>query len=317
MKMRTRLSRSYVVFIFTLMLLFVSAAFSNSAEALRARPDLIVSSVGLTSDNWIQITLKNIGPGPIPLSQFNSASVGLIEGNSVRGSYALHVIDPDKNLMRPGGSATFIWSSIILRPGTHRLGAIVDITNAVDETREDNNRFEPRTFVVKAKPDLGLYGYMKIGKRKKQVDWNRTVTLTPEDVLLVSGGKVAFDIYYGYREYNGGPASGFKNKLYFNSSVVSIQSNLSLRPKEIRHVATQAYLGPGDGRLCLKIDADDNVHETREDNNYGCINVVFSGFDANGTGSIIHPPIGKVKNIPRKPPRFVLPNEKVKAGVPR
>ncbi len=317
MKMQTCPAKSPIVLVFTMLFLFVSAAFANSALALMAKPDLIVSSVDLTRDNWIQITLKNIGPGPIPLSQFNSASVGLIEGNSVRGSYALNVIDPDKKLIRPGGSVTFIWNSIILRPGTYKLGAIVDNTSAIDEVREDNNVYRPRTFVVKAKPDLGLYGYMKIGKRKKQVDWNRTVTLTPEDVLLVSGGKVAFDIYYGYREYNGGSASGFKNKLYFNSAVVSIQSNLSLRPKEIRHVATQAYLGPGDGRLCLKIDADDNVRETREDNNYGCINVVFSGFDANGTGSIIHPPIGKVKNIPRKPPRFVLPNEKVKAGVPR
>ena len=289
MKMRTRLSRPLIVFIFTVLVLFVSAAFTNCAKALIARPDLIVSSVGLTRCNWIQITLKNIGPGPIPLSQFNSASVGLIEGNSIRGNFALHVIDPDKNLRRPGGSVTFIWSSIILRPGTHRLGAIVDITNAVDETREDNNRFEPRTFVVKGKPDLAFYGYMKIGKRKKQVDWGRTVTLTPEDVLLVSGGKVAFDIYYGYREFNGGPASGFKNKLYFNSSVVSIQRNLALRPKEIRHAATQAYLGPGDGRLCLKIDADDDVHETREDNNYGCINVIFRDSETDGTGPIIHP----------------------------
>ncbi len=289
MKMQTCPAKSPIVVIFTVLFLFVSAAFANSALALMAKPDLIVSSVGLTSDNWIQITLKNIGPGPIPLSQFNSASVGLIKGNSIRGNFALHVIDPDKNLRRPGGSVTFIWSSIILRPGTHRLGAIVDITNAVDETREDNNRFEPRTFVVKGKADLAFYGYMKIGKRKKQVDWGRTVTLTPEDVLLVSGGKVAFDIYYGYREFNGGPASGFKNKLYFNSSVVSIQRNLSLGPKEIRHAATQAYLGPGDGRLCLKIDADDDVHETREDNNYGCINVIFRDSETDGTGSIIHP----------------------------
>jgi hypothetical protein len=127
--------------------------------------------------------------------------------------------------------------------------------------------------------DLGMYGFLQIGKNKRQVKWNETITLTPADATLISAGKPAFEIYYSYREYNGGPASGFKNKIFFNNQLVSQQTNLSVGPKEIKSVHTQAYLGPQNGKLQIKIDADNEVVETREDNNFGFyVNLNFQGF---------------------------------------
>lgn len=130
------------------------------------------------------------------------------------------------------------------------------------------------------KPDLGMYGFLKIGKNKKQVRWNQTIELTPDDAFLVSNGKPAFDLYYSYREYADVAVPGpFKNKIYFNGKVVSQQTNLSAGPKEIKNVHTQAYLGPQDGKLQIKVDADNEVNESREDNNFHFyVNVKFTGF---------------------------------------
>ena len=130
------------------------------------------------------------------------------------------------------------------------------------------------------KPDIGMYGFLKIGRFKKEVKWNETIVLTPDDATLVSGGKPAFEIYYSIREYDDVAAPGpFKNKMLFNGNLVSQQTNLSLAPFEIRDIHTQAYLGPQAGKLQIKIDADNEVSESREDNNFNFfINLNFRGF---------------------------------------
>jgi hypothetical protein len=128
--------------------------------------------------------------------------------------------------------------------------------------------------------DLGTYGFLKIGKNKKEVKWNETVVLTPEDATLISGGKAAFEISYSYREYNGFSASGFRNSLLFNGQEVTQQTNLSIGPKEIKEVHTQAYFGLQDGKLQIKIDADNAIPEIREDNNFNFfVTIKFKGFD--------------------------------------
>jgi len=87
-------------------------------------------------------------------------------------------------------------------------------------------------------------------------------------------------VYYAYREYNGAAVAGpFKNKILFNGKLVSQQTNLSAGPSKIKNVHTQAYLGPQNGKLQIKIDADNEVSESREDNNFGfTVNLKFSGF---------------------------------------
>jgi len=136
-----------------------------------------------------------------------------------------------------------------------------------------------QSMVTTKLPDLGMYGFLKLGKFKKEVKWGRTIVLTPADATLISNGKPAFEVYYSYREYQGVSASGFKNKVYFRNSVVSIQSHLSLNPKEIKHVHTQAYLGPKNGKLEIHIDDENSIRESRENNNFHFfVNIVFRGF---------------------------------------
>jgi hypothetical protein len=179
-------------------------------------------------------------------------------------------------------------------PGVYYIGAVVDSSNVVREPNEKNNVATCRMRIggesggaveTGKKPDLGVYGFLEIGKSKRQVKWNESITLTPDDATLISGGRPAFEVYYSYREYNGVAASGFKNKLLFNGKEASIQTNRSLAPSQIDPVHTQAYLGPENGRLQLKIDADNEVAETREDNNFHFyVTLRFKGFGGRPAG---------------------------------
>ncbi len=170
-------------------------------------------------------------------------------------------------------------------------------------------RLHPKVIAQQKLPDLGMYGFMKIGKYKKEVKWGGTIVLTPNDVTLISKGKPAFNVYYSYREYAGVSASGFKNKIYFNNKVVSTQSKLSLTPKQIKPVYTQAYLGPKHGKLKIHIDADNDIKESREDNNFNFfVYLKFKGFGVTSAlkgkklGPIVKKKEGKtpvVKAIPK------------------
>ena len=167
-------------------------------------------------------------------------------------------------------------------PGIYYLGAVIDAGNKAKEGNEKNNVSFCRIKVVSstvARPDLGMYGFLEIGKKKRQVKWGNSIVLTPNDATLVSQGKPAFEVYYSYREYNGVAASGFKNKIFFNDKLRSQQTKLSVGPKQIKNVHTQAYLGPENGKLQIKIDADNEVNESREDNNFHFyVNLQFKGF---------------------------------------
>lgn len=185
--------------------------------------------------------------------------------------------------------------------GIYYLGAVVDPGKVVSELNEQNNtavcrmKISARAVLQPLKPaitqirpalklpDLGMYGFLKLGKFKKEVKWGNTITLTPADATLISGGTPAFEVYYSHREFDGVAASGFKNKVYFNGNVVSIQSSLSLDPKEIEDIHTQAYLGPMNGKLEIHIDDENDIAESREDNNFHFfVYINFKGFDSGG-----------------------------------
>ena len=293
-------------------------------------PDLKVVNMGVNRNCNVWVTVKNAGPGKVPDQVWTShspqsAGVYLHRNGQKWGGASIWKFDPAKKLQNPGGTATY--TSTLQVSGATTIKAVVDLWDKVKEANEGNNTLQRRLNcsgsgggggAVQDKPDVGLYGFMKIGKRKRLVQWNESITLTPADATLVSHGHPAFDIYYGFREYEGYPAHGFKNKLTFNNKVVSIQSHLSLNGKQIRQVATQAYMGPGAGKLCVKVDADNEISETGEHNNNGCVTVKFSGFGTSSSGST-HGKVGfpgRAKEIPHKKPNFVLPNDKVKQGMP-
>ncbi len=289
-------------------------------------PDLTIKNIMLLRGCKMRVTIANIGKGELPKKAYNmhggGVTIQMYNNNKPWGGIVLGTVDTAKKLAKPGGTLSFDWfvgaKNLTLKPGKNRIKLTIDDGNTVKESNESNNTMT-KTLKCGVTPDLGLYGFVKIGKNKRMVEWNRTITLAPKDAYLISKGHPAFNIYYAYREYSGGRASGFKNTIYFNSKAVSIQSNLSLKPKQIKYVFTQAYIGPKDGILCFKIDSGNNISEKREDNNNGCINVKFSGFSAPHTNTggkykNIKSYMPKAINVPKKKSNVVLPGDKVKNG---
>ena len=264
----------------------------------QGKPDLVIRNFGLKS--W-----GKCEPGNTLFTfQVTIANIGAADSPAIAGKALVQTMDQHGNgwgngaivgAIPAGGSQTVLVNVAYLQSdpnhmtaaAPHPFKAIADPLHLVDEANEGNNEsavinVDPRRIcqATAKKADLGMYGFLKLGKQQKQVKWGQTITLTPADATLVSGGKPAFEVYYAYREYNGVAVPGpFKNKLFFNGALVSQQTNLSAGPSEIKNIHTQAYLGPRNGKLEIKIDADNEVSESREDNNFGfSVNLRFSGF---------------------------------------
>jgi len=225
----------------------------------------------------IILTSKRTYPVPVPYAVYspNYSDGVLLKGGREHISFK----GPGTVTVKLNGTNTIPADT---PPGIYYLGAVIDAGNKAKEGNEKNNVSFCRIKVVSstvARPDLGMYGFLEIGKKKRQVKWGNSIVLTPNDATLVSQGKPAFEVYYSYREYNGVAASGFKNKIFFNDKLRSQQTKLSVGPKQIKNVHTQAYLGPENGKLQIKIDADNEVNESREDNNFHFyVNLQFKGF---------------------------------------
>ena len=107
--------------------------------------------------------------------------------------------------------------------------------------------------------------------------WGGAITLSAADAFLVSGGTCAFNISYDLKNSGGAPtAPPFKNRLKRDSTVVSIQSNLSLAVGENRTINTQAYLSSGPHILGLFMDNDFVVAESNEGNNIRRIKITVN-----------------------------------------
>lgn len=136
-------------------------------------------------------------------------------------------------------------------------------------------------FGGQSRPDLGAYGFLKIGQNKRLVKWGRTIVLRPGDEFLVSNGIPAFNLYYSDKNYGKAKASGYKNAFYLNGRLVSQQTNRSMNPGQKKNVHTQAYLRPLGNRvqtLELRIDDGNKILESRENNNKFKVYIKLSGF---------------------------------------
>lgn len=249
----------------------------------RGRPDLVIRNILLDRKCNVVVQVRNIGRGKVPnrvwtVHKPTSSSVYLTINGRGWGGATIWKFNPSKSLQPAGGGATY--RSTLKVTGTAAVKATIDHTKQVAESNESNNAMTKRLSCRKPGklPDLGMYGFLKIGKFKKLVKWNGTVVLTKQDARLISGGKPAFDIFYSYREYNGVAASGFANKIFLNGKLVSQQTNQSVGAKQIKPIHTQAYLAKS-GRLQIKVDADNNVNESRENNNFHFyVNIILKGF---------------------------------------
>lgn len=121
---------------------------------------------------------------------------------------------------------------------------------------------------IQEKIDLGMYGFLEIGKRRKRVKWRESVELTPSDASSFSDDGAQFEIRYSHREYAGvGPSAPFSNEIIYNGSLVSKQALQQLDPLEIAHIETEVHLEFEPGTLEIIIDADNTNDEFHEGNN--------------------------------------------------
>jgi hypothetical protein len=140
--------------------------------------------------------------------------------------------------------------------------------------------FSFKTPVVSmVKPNICIDGLLKIGNRVSPWGQNYTVTLTPQDAFVRTGGKAGFDVHYVVKNCKGGAVSGFENHILFNNIVVSKQANLSLGAVgSTLPIHTQVYLIPQNGVFKIRLDAGNVIDEDWENDNDVWVNVQFSGF---------------------------------------
>ena len=262
---------------FIVAFIFMASIILHSQTYIILKPDLTIVKIEVTRTCHLAVVVRNNGPGKLPdmvytKSHPKSAGVYIYINGKPWGGQTIKGFDPARKLQKPGGQATYV-SNYKASISPIKVGAIVDLHNDVKEENERNNRMirnGVRCRVFLKLPDLGMYGFLKVGKRKREVKWNKTIVLTPEDVDIILGGKKKVDLYYSFREYNGVAASGFTNKMYFHGGLKGIQRNLSVNPKQIISTRFVLYWTPneGDGKVQIKIDADNDVRESREDNNF-------------------------------------------------
>lgn len=119
-----------------------------SCEA--AKPDLVPTDLSLTPDCHVVLTLKNNGPGAVPVSAYGSPGSGIQMYNDGQpwGGIILSGFDPSKQVQPAGGAVTKPWfpgaANLKLSPGVHAIKVDVDNNNNVAEANEGNNSLTRR-----------------------------------------------------------------------------------------------------------------------------------------------------------------------------
>ncbi|MFH1947226.1 MAG: CARDB domain-containing protein [Candidatus Magasanikbacteria bacterium] len=126
--------------------------------------------------------------------------------------------------------------------------------------------------------DLAITGTVKVGNQT--TEWGSIITLTPADSFLVINNSAAFNIQYSEKNNGGAEALSYRNEITFSGNMVSQQTNRSLASLASTEVWTQAYFPIGDGsyEFVLTLDADGQMREDNEDDNFGRLTIKFSGF---------------------------------------
>ena len=108
------------------------------------KPDLVVSSIRLTRDCHVQVTIQNRGPGGVPDLAYDNTKGVVIQATAMGngwGGYRLFMVDKQKLLQKPGASMTYAGFKKTLNPG-EKLTLKVEILDpgkVMDESNERNN----------------------------------------------------------------------------------------------------------------------------------------------------------------------------------
>jgi hypothetical protein len=105
-------------------------------------PDLIIDEVVLDDQCRVVVKAKNVGPGTVFDEVWtdhkpDSAGINLYVDNKAWGGETIWLLDPQRTLRNPGGTA--IYRSNLTVTGTQTVKAKIDQTRQVKETDETNN----------------------------------------------------------------------------------------------------------------------------------------------------------------------------------
>ncbi len=114
----------------------------GGTEPEKQLPDLTIVDITLNEGCFVVVTAKNNGPGKLPDKVWtdhspDSSAIYLYINGKKWGGKTIWGFDPDKNLQKPGGTATM--TSNLKVTGTATIEAVIDHTHKVKETDEKNN----------------------------------------------------------------------------------------------------------------------------------------------------------------------------------
>lgn len=128
--------------------------------------------------------------------------------------------------------------------------------------------------------DLGLYGFVTLGKNNKEVQWSQEVVLTPADAANNSMTNPTFPLTFRVRNYGSIDVGKFKNTVAYDGKIIATKHTSSLNAGAIATVTVNVPLKPKPGThtLQFRVNASPSLGEKDMSNNTGLIRVVFSGF---------------------------------------
>ncbi|MCP4215311.1 MAG: hypothetical protein GY765_11685 [bacterium] len=109
-------------------------------------PDLMVKDIKVTEDCRLEVSLQNIGAGPVPEGAYTVPYAVTIQMHcdaKPRGGIILDKFDSTRRLRTRGGIATYTWfpraDNLILTPGTHKIVVTIDKRGVLNERNRSNN----------------------------------------------------------------------------------------------------------------------------------------------------------------------------------
>ena len=117
------------------------------------------------------------------------------------------------------------------------------------------------------------------GAGGKFVPWGGSVVINEKDGIAGASGNgtCAFNVNYDMQNNGNAGTDVFKNQIIAKGKIVAINSMLTLTAGQSRQISTQPYLPIGAFELNLKLDAENNLSESNENNNIVTIKVVLDG----------------------------------------
>jgi hypothetical protein len=137
---------------------FLLAMLVNAALRAQPLPDLTIMDLSVNDDCQIVVTLKNNGPGALPITaydQFQGPAVAFRKDGAPFGAWRLSAVDAGRRLRPAGGTLTWTRGQLKLS-GTATVSVSVDDAHLVAEENENNNSLSKTLSCTPALPDLSI-----------------------------------------------------------------------------------------------------------------------------------------------------------------